>query len=712
MIQLCLWKSAVGCGVSWALALILLSWAAAGHPAVTPITLKVSQLKAVKFDRPVTVQILIRSSLDAPGTLVELIFPKGVSCDPQGQQLDLTANQPLRLTSKCIFSPNTPKGNLELQVRALNPRGEDEVWGDLKSLLFHKTRTGIVPGWDISMVPVGNWQGDGDTPPEAFDPTPWTFKQDLRFKPEIKGMPIRQFGNQVFTATNKGTPSKTLQGKGPHIIPMSPGPVTLRGRWLYHDRSAVEQAIDQQVIEIRRGDGSRIGSGLFPCFTDAGGFFNCTFSHPGTSLRVWIRSWTNFCNNGPCTDSDWLGVFSGNELSCGSDSIFCSYPVQTGVISCPDGGNCDVGTWVVHTTAPGEPWVGAHQLSQDLVRSNKKSWFDLRHPGEPTSAGDGRVNYPAPAGHGTHAHVRASGNNSIPDGWISIEANQRSGDTMTHEYGHVVMANWYGAGASLPTDDCPSSHAIEAVSGTGCAWQEGWANFWSAYSDEFYDGDNNAANDGPIWNWFSGASRNLETRGGNTFANGERVEGNVAGALWDIFDVNNENAPFDGVDQITNALQHIWHTTHDNNNSNFSSWWDSFRAGAGHPACNGKLALWNNTINYAQPADCNVIGTGLPPVGFEPANITAVEAAPNPATRYVEFVVEGTGIAHMQLEVFDVAGRRVVNSGSNSGKALRWYLRNDRGLQLADGVYLYVVTLRGLNGAITRGQVKKLVISR
>ena len=93
------------------------------------------------------------------------------------------------------------------------------------------------------------------------------------------------------------------------------------------------------------------------------------------------------------------GVFSGNELGCGSDSIDCAYPVQTGEISCGDNATCAIGTWTVETTITGEPWLGAHQMTQDLVRSEEGSFSTcvirpIQWPGRVAST----IQYPAATG--------------------------------------------------------------------------------------------------------------------------------------------------------------------------------------------------------------------------------------------------------------------------------------------------------------------------
>jgi hypothetical protein len=168
------------------------------------------------------------------------------------------------------------------------------------------------------------------------------------------------------------------------------------------------------------------------------------------------------------------------------------------------------------------------------------------------------------------------------------------------------MAKLYAGGSlAFPTNDCPKDHFINKVSGLGCALSEGWADFWAWYSNQSYDGDNSTTNNGPIFNFPNGATYNLETRNNNTFESGDKVEGNVAGALGDIFDATNDNKPGSGIDQISDGIGHIWHTTSDLNPSMFAEWWYAWES-LGHTRCNPVRALWNNTINYTPPSGCSV----------------------------------------------------------------------------------------------------------
>jgi len=94
-------------------------------------------------------------------------------------------------------------------------------------------------------------------------------------------------------------------------------------------------------------------------------------------------------------------------------------------------------------------------------------------------------------------------------------------------------------------------------------------------------------------------------------------------------------------------------------------------------------------------------------------NVQAFSAGPNPArSSQLSFRVEGTGIESIQVEVYDLAGRSIFNSGFLSGRELSWDLLTADGKPVANGVYLYVITARGYDGQLVRSKVQKLVILR
>ena len=75
------------------------------------------------------------------------------------------------------------------------------------------------------------------------------------------------------------------------------------------------------------------------------------------------------------------------------------------------------------------------------------------------------------------------------------------------------------------------------------------------------------------------------------------------------------------------------------------------------------------------------------------------------------FVGQG-GVASIKVEVFNLIGQRIYESAIASGNALKWNLRTTNGAKLANGIYFYVVTIKNLDGQMSRHLVKTVVILR
>jgi hypothetical protein len=75
------------------------------------------------------------------------------------------------------------------------------------------------------------------------------------------------------------------------------------------------------------------------------------------------------------------------------------------------------------------------------------------------------------------------------------------------------------------------------------------------------------------------------------------------------------------------------------------------------------------------------------------------------------FVAQGQ-VASMNVEVFNLLGQKVYESGLSTGSALRWNLRTSAGAPLANGIYFYVVTLKGADGRVSHQLVKMALILR
>lgn len=97
-----------------------------------------------------------------------------------------------------------------------------------------------------------------------------------------------------------------------------------------------------------------------------------------------------------------------------------------------------------------------------------------------------------------------------------------------------------------------------------------------------------------------------------------------------------------------------------------------------------------------------------------PLAVSEVLAIPNPVedVNTTTFFVQGQGIAGIAVEIFDLAGQRVFDSGFTKGNRLDWHLQSENGLTVANGVYLYVVTVKGYDGTEVKSEIHKLVVLR
>jgi hypothetical protein len=169
-------------------------------------------------------------------------------------------------------------------------------------------------------------------------------------------------------------------------------------------------------------------------------------------------------------------------------------------------------------------------------------------------------------------------------------------DIVLHEYAHHVMYSLYGyLPQTLP------EHYINETSDASTAWVEGWANFFPLA----------VQNDPVLIDW------NLETPHwcSASWDDGDEVEGRVAGALWDIFDSDD-----DGYDVLDDGFHRIWNITRDENPHNFTEFWDAWNATYyTHPKTpsspydqqdwtNTLMAIFQNSIDYREPGDINADG--------------------------------------------------------------------------------------------------------
>jgi hypothetical protein len=92
----------------------------------------------------------------------------------------------------------------------------------------------------------------------------------------------------------------------------------------------------------------------------------------------------------------------------------------------------------------------------------------------------------------------------------------------------------------------------------------------------------------------------------------------------------------------------------------------------------------------------------------EPLEVKAITLSQN--SNDFTLTVTGQGVASVGLKLYNLAGGLVLEREAQ-GNALQFQL-NGPGGAWANGVYLYVVTVKGFDGSILRSEVRKLVVLR
>lgn len=91
--------------------------------------------------------------------------------------------------------------------------------------------------------------------------------------------------------------------------------------------------------------------------------------------------------------------------------------------------------------------------------------------------------------------------------------------------------------------------------------------------------------------------------------------------------------------------------------------------------------------------------------------LEGVRALPLPGGQ-LRFVALGRGITALEVRAFDLSGREVFTSGWVLGASLEWNLLDRRGKAVANGVYLYLIRVRGVDGKVMASGVRKVLVLR
>jgi len=334
--------------------------------------------------------------------------------------------------------------------------------------------------------------------------------------------------------------------KGPGVQATS----CVTGGWFYQDVTGAVRPSINMLVEAWEG-GTRLTYGV----TDFGGRYSLCFANVPGGRNVWVRFVT--MNN----------LWRVRETGTPNDFVF-----NTGALHVADGANVEFGNLF-----PADP---AFDRALSAFDSANTAW--LWTPGYCWDDRDA----PAACRQLVMNWSPSSTTGAYYD-WTEVQLRAADPDSpilVVHEIGHFVMDDVY-EDAYPPIPNC-NPHSIHIQSSPGCAWSEGFAEWYPA--QVFND---------PFFRWPGGGFENLETPTWPTFGwdDGDQTEGRVAGALIDISDAANE-AYWDG---WTEGPNNIWNTFLDHVSHSFGQFWSHRAADGYNVADSGALAaVYQNTIDY------------------------------------------------------------------------------------------------------------------
>ena len=347
--------------------------------------------------------------------------------------------------------------------------------------------------------------------------------------------------------------NRNKQSKPLVKVSLSPGSVVVKANFYYKDRNNITQPLRWATAEVWDDDTITGDDHLGTNITGVDGSFQ-------------LGPIDNIDGEGGTQDI-YLRVLASSNVanvtgSSSDDIIYDGYTSTTWDV--PDG-TYNAGNWLTPTSDDEKPawWVYENLLDGwNYVKNSATPSFDM------------------PKQEAYWNYTNTTGSYYIHDGKIQLKAGHANdSDVILHEYGHAVMYRVYGNW--MPDTPNCSPHSIDLIASTGCAWVEGWAEFYplAVFNDKIYNDSTN------------GFYVNFESRTPyDPWDGGDQVEGNVAASLWDIFDSMN-----DGNDTFSDGFNNIWNTVYNYNDDNFSAFYNSWGT---YEKTKLTSALSQNTIYY------------------------------------------------------------------------------------------------------------------
>lgn len=331
------------------------------------------------------------------------------------------------------------------------------------------------------------------------------------------------------------------------------GTLTVTGRFAYYNRSYTWSYLRWAKVQAWDWDANSSDDLMATCYTDTEGLYSCgPFNNAdgeggGTELYIVVLTQNNAAE-----------VYDGHNVY--NDYTDATYGL-------PDG-TYDMGYLGLNNSETrGAWWIFADMMD---------GWNFFANDTVPAFVMPLQyVVWPNPFLDGMYF--------SMEDQIIYVEPPyENDPDPILHEYAHSAMYRAYGNW--MPPNDYPGSHTWFLQEGVNHAWYEGWAALIPCIiHGRSYFADTTG-----------GYTIYLETRtdsSRHTWETGPSVDGNVAAALWDLYDY-----PNDGYDIFNGTFVDIWTVVFNHNSNNISDFWSSWRVD-GNNRHLAVQALYQNTID-------------------------------------------------------------------------------------------------------------------
>jgi len=134
----------------------------------------------------------------------------------------------------------------------------------------------------------------------------------------------------------------------------------------------------------------------------------------------------------------------------------------------------------------------------------------------------------------------------------------------------------------------------------------------------------------------------------------------------------------------------------------------------GVPTCGDDLdsadvAEISNLALDSDASSAGVEAASTEQLTVQPLSVNRIQSTMTGGTLGISAI--GQGISGMQLDVFNLSGDHVISERATT-QSLRVRMTSETGQPLANGVYLYTVTIEGSNGQVERSGVQKIVVLR